>query len=70
MSYEEQFKSPKHYYRKIENLIDHYRERGYVNLVNDWEKAITKIADMPDLCRLANRAQEIYLSYETGAAHK
>ncbi|QIN96703.1 hypothetical protein [Synechococcus phage S-N03] len=69
MTYEEQFKSPKYYYGKINKLVDHYRENGYVNLVNDWEKAITKIADMPDLRRLADRANEIYYSYQTGA-HK
>ena len=65
-----QFKSPKHYYNKINRLVDHYRELGYVNLVSDWEKAITKIADMRDLCRLADRANEIYYSLQTAPAHQ
>lgn len=70
MSYEDQFRKPTYYYGKINKLVDHYRNLGYVHLVNDWEKAITKIADLPDLRRLANRAEDIYYSYETGAAHK
>jgi len=70
MTYEDQFKSPKYYYNKINQLVDHYRELGYVNLVNDWEKAITKIADIPDLCRLADRANESYYSFRTAPAHQ
>ena len=69
MSYEDQFRKPEYYYHKINRLVDHYRNCGYVNLLNDWEKAITKIADMPDLRRLADRANEIYYSYQS-AAHK
>ena len=52
MTYEDQF--------KINKLVDFYRDRGYVNLVHDWEKAITKVADLPDLRYLADRAEHLY----------
>ena len=69
MSYEDNFKSPAHYYKRINRLVDHYRSLGYVNLVYDWERGISKVADLPDLRYLANRADSIYESLQ-GGAHK
>lgn len=66
-NYNDQFKKPSHYYKKINRLVDHYRHNGYVHLVSDWEGLVSKIADMSDLRRLANRASDIYQAYEKGA---
>ena len=56
MSYEDSFKSPSVYYSDINELISEYIDRGYVQESARWEQKITRIADMPDLKRLASQA--------------
>lgn len=60
MSYEDNFKSPSTYYASINRLVRLYTERGYVNMVYDWERRTRNIADMPDLKRLARTAEYLY----------
>ena len=69
MTYEDQFKKPSHYYKKINRLVDEYRDRGFVNLVYDWEQRMRNVADMPDLKLLAINADDIYNSLQ-GGIHK
>lgn len=57
MSYEDSFKSPSAYYGDINELISEYIDRGYVQESARWEQKINKIADMPDLKRLASQAR-------------
>jgi len=60
MTYEQQFKKPEFYYQKINRLVSTYKTKGYGNLVQEWERQVNRIADMPDLRNLASKADHIY----------
>lgn len=68
MSYKDQFRSPSFYYVSINRLIKLYTERGYVNMVYDWERSLRNVADMPDLKRLARKADYLYTNLQ-GEVH-
>lgn len=62
MAYEDQFQKKYYYYNKIDRLVSAYKALGYVTMVKDWERSISKIADYPDLRRLAIKADFLYHS--------
>ncbi|WVP99954.1 hypothetical protein [Synechococcus phage MA10] len=64
MAYQDSFREPAYYYEKINRLVDFYGSKGYVNLVHDWERKLTKVADYPDLRSLAKRASDVYYSLQ------
>ena len=70
MAYQDQFKPTEYYYGIINRLIDRYRERGYIHAVADWEKAIEKIADYPDLRSLAKKADFLYTNLKTSPLYR
>ena len=70
MAYQDQFKSTAYYYGIINRLVDRYRERGYIHAVAEWEKAVTKIADYPDLRMLAKKADFLYTNLKTSPLYK
>lgn len=51
------YKPPTDYYKRINELILAYIDRGYVQEANRWEAKINKVSDYPDLVNLSRQAK-------------